>query len=87
MTTPGATAAPPVLGTLAALYGLLLRSQVSVRRLLGVGALGALALALGLFARSDPVPRQAAVDVVSSYGLALLVPLATLWLGLSLIHI
>ena len=85
MTTATATARPAALGTLAALYGLLLRSQVSLRRLLGVGGLGALALVLGLFARSDPLERQAAVDVVSSYGLALLVPLATLWLGTSVV--
>ena len=85
MTAAGATVRQPALGTLSALYGLLLRSQVSVRRLLGVGGLGALALVLGLFARSNPLERQAAVDVVSSYGLALLVPLATLWLGTSVV--
>jgi ABC-2 type transport system permease protein len=36
-----------------------------------------------LFARLDDNSPQAAADVVSSYGLAILVPLATLWLGTS----
>jgi ABC-2 type transport system permease protein len=36
---------------------------------------------IGLFARADANPDQAAVDAVSSYGLGVLVPLAALWLG------
>jgi ABC-2 type transport system permease protein len=74
---------PGVLVPLFAFYRLLLRGQISVPRLLGLGALGALSLVLGAFARSDADPAQAAADVVSSYGLALLVPLAALWLGTS----
>ena len=68
-------------GSLVALYRLLLRTQVSLPRLLGIGALGALSVLLGLFAGSDADPTQAAADVVSSYGLAILIPLATLWFG------
>jgi hypothetical protein len=86
MTAAAATTARPGLGTFAALYGLLLRMQFSIRRLLGIGGLGGLAVLLGLFARSSPNSAEAAAaDVVSSYGLALLVPLATLWLGTSAI--
>jgi ABC-2 type transport system permease protein len=77
------TARPATLTTFVALYRLLMRSQVTVARLVGIGALGALALLLGVFARADDNPAQAAADVVSSYGLAVLVPLATLWLGTS----
>jgi ABC-2 type transport system permease protein len=76
---------PGALVTLAALYRLLLRSQITAPRLLGIGALGALSVLLGLFARSDENAPQAAADAVSSYGLAILVPLATLWFGTSAI--
>ena len=54
-------------------------------RLLGIAALGALSLLLGLFARLDDNSAQAAVDAVSTYGLGILVPFATLWLGTSAI--
>jgi ABC-2 type transport system permease protein len=74
---------PRTLVSLAALYRLLLRTQISLPRLLGIGALGALAIVLGLLARQDANADQAAVDVVTSYGLGLFVPLTTLWLGAS----
>jgi ABC-2 type transport system permease protein len=64
---------------------LLLRTQLTLKRLLGIGALSALSLVLGLFARSDANPDQAAADAVSSFGLGLLVPVAALWLGTSAI--
>ena len=76
-------ARPGALTSFVALYRLLIRTQVTLARLLGIGALGALALLLGLFARADDNSAQAAADVVSSYGLAVLVPLAALWLGAS----
>jgi ABC-2 type transport system permease protein len=72
-------------GTLVALYRLLLRTQVTVQRLLGITGLGLLAVLLGVFAREDDNPAQAAADLVSSYGLGILVPFATLWLGTSAI--
>ncbi len=78
-----ATGRPGALVSLLALYRLLLRTQISVPRLLGIGGLGALAIVIGAFARSDPNPSQAAADAISSYGLGLLVPLAALWLGTS----
>lgn len=65
----------------AALYGLILRTQVSVARLLGIAALGGLAVLLGVLARWDDAPVEAAADVVASYGLGIAVPLAALWLG------
>ena len=40
---------------------------------------------IGLFARLDDDSAQAAADAVSAYGLGILVPLATLWLGTSAI--
>jgi ABC-2 type transport system permease protein len=80
-----APARPRTLVSLWALYRVLLRTQISVQRLLGIGALGALALLIGAFARSDDDPAQAAADALSSYGLGLLVPLAALWLGSSAI--
>jgi ABC-2 type transport system permease protein len=81
MSTLDASARPGTWTVLAALYRLVLRTQVTVGRLLGIAALGALSVALGAFARSDDDAAQAAADAVGSYGLALLVPLATLWLG------
>jgi ABC-2 type transport system permease protein len=68
---------------LATLYRLFLRTQFSVKRLLGIGALGAISILLGLFALSDVDPSQAAADGISGYGLGVLVPLASLWLGAS----
>jgi ABC-2 type transport system permease protein len=82
MSTATATATRPgALSSLGALYGLLIRTQVTLTRLLGIGALGALAVLIGFFARFDDNASQAAADAISSYGLALLVPLASLWLG------
>lgn len=78
-------ARPRTLASLLAFYRLLLKSQISVQRLLGIGALGALALVIGAFARADANRSQAAADFVSAYGLGLLVPLAALWLGSSTI--
>jgi ABC-2 type transport system permease protein len=80
-----ATTRPRARTTVGALYRLLLRTQISVPRLLGIGALSALSILLGLFARSDSDPTQAAADAVTSYGFGLLVPLAALWLGTSVV--
>lgn len=79
------SARPSTLSSLLALYRLLLRTQITIPRLLGIGALGALSILIGLFARLDDNSAQAAVDHVSVYGLGILVPFATLWLGTSAI--
>ena len=81
----GSPASPGTLVSLVALYRLLLRTQITLARLLGIGALGALSILLGVFSRLDDNPAQAAADAVSGYGLGILVPLATLWLGTSVI--
>ena len=65
----------------AALYSLVLRTQVTIPRLLGIMALGGLSVVLGSFARWGDEPVQAAADVVASYGLGIVVPLAALWFG------
>ena len=87
MTTSGAAPAvqapPGTLATLAALYRLLLRTQITLARLLGIGALGGLAVVIGLIARWDDDPTQAAADAITGYGLGILVPVAALWLGAS----
>jgi ABC-2 type transport system permease protein len=89
MSTAAAAAAvsarPGTLVSLLALYRLLLRAQITVPRLLGIAALGALSIVIALFARWDDNPAQAVADSVSSYGLGFLVPLATVWLGSSAI--
>jgi ABC-2 type transport system permease protein len=72
-------------GTFVALYRLLLRTQVTVPRLLGIAGLSALSILIGLFARWDDNSAQAAADHISGYGLGILVPLATLWFGSSAI--
>jgi len=84
-TTAAVSERPGTFSTLVAFYRLLIRTQITVPRLLGIAGLGALAVLIGLFARWDDNPAQAAADSVSSYGLALLVPLAALWLGTSAI--
>jgi ABC-2 type transport system permease protein len=80
-----AEARPRSLDSFVALYKLLLRTQVTVPRLLGIAGLGGLAVLIGLFARWDDNPAQAAADAVASFGLGILVPLATLWLGTSVV--
>jgi ABC-2 type transport system permease protein len=82
---PAVRSRPRAGAALAALYSLLLRTQVTVPRLLGVGALGGLAVLLGVFARWDDSPTQAAADIVAAYGLGIVVPLAALWFGTSAI--
>jgi ABC-2 type transport system permease protein len=81
--TPAAPTRPSTLVSLTAFYRLLIRTQITVPRLLGIAGLGALAVLIGVFARWDADPDQAAADAVASYGLGILVPLATLWLGSS----
>jgi ABC-2 type transport system permease protein len=81
----GSRPVPSRPGTLVALYRLLLRTQITVTRLLGIGALSALSILIGVFARFDDNPAQAAADAVSGYGLGVLVPLAALWFGTSAI--
>jgi ABC-2 type transport system permease protein len=81
----GSRPVPSRSGTLVALYRLLLRTQITVTRLLGIGALSALSILIGVFASFDDNPAQAAVDAVSGYGLGVLVPLAALWFGTSAI--
>jgi hypothetical protein len=80
-----APARPDTLVSLLALFRLLLRTQITVFRLLGIGALSSLSILLGLFARLDDNSAQAAADHVSAFGLGILVPLATLWFGTSAI--
>ena len=81
----GSRPVPSRSGALLALYGLLLRTQITVTRLLGIGALSALSILIGVFAGFDDNPAQAAADAVSGYGLGVLVPLAALWFGTSAI--
>jgi ABC-2 type transport system permease protein len=81
----GSRPVPSRPGTLVALYRLLLRTQITVPRLLGIGALSALSILIGVFARLDDNPAQAAADAVSGFGLGVLVPLAALWFGTSAI--
>jgi hypothetical protein len=78
-------ARPDTLVSLVALYRLLLRTQITVLRLLGIGALSSLSILLGLFARLDDNSAQVAADHVAAFGLGILVPLATLWFGTSAI--
>ena len=79
------TAAPGALSTLATVYRLLLRTQLSLARVLGIGTLGALSVLLGFLAGLDASPEQAFADVTSVYALGLALPLATLWLGTSVL--
>jgi ABC-2 type transport system permease protein len=88
MSIAEAVSGPARAGTLVSfltLYRLLLRMQITVARLLGIAGLGALSILIGFFARWDNNSAQAAADAVSSYGLGILVPFATLWLGTSAI--
>ena len=83
--SPSLSLRPGTLASLGALYRLLLRTQLTIARVLGIAALGGLSVVLGVFSRWDSDPGQAAADAISSYGLALVIPLAALWLGTSAI--
>ena len=83
--SPSLSLRPGTLASLGALYRLLLRTQLTIARVLGIAALGGLSVVLGVFSRWDSDSGQAAVDAISSYGLALVIPLAALWLGTSAI--
>ncbi len=85
MTVIAAARRPPASASLVTLYRLLLRTQITVPRLLGIGALGGLAVLLGAFSRADDQPADAVADVIATYGLGVLLPLATLWLGTSVV--
>lgn len=63
-----------------ALYRMFLRAQVTAGRLIGLGALGLLAVLLGLAigASEGARPLDDGIDLVSSYGLSLFVPVTTL---------
>ena len=66
-----------------ALYRLLLRLQVTPLRLVGILALGSLAVVLGALARGDDDPLRATTEVALGYGLGIVLPLATVWLATS----
>jgi hypothetical protein len=83
MSTAESTAAPRALASLEIFWRLLLRTQITIPRLLGITALGSIAVLIGFLARWDDNPPQAAADTVAGYGLGVLVPLAALWLGTS----
>jgi ABC-2 type transport system permease protein len=67
----------------AALYRLLLRLQVTPLRVVGIVALGSLAVLLGALARGDDDPVRATTEVALGYGLGIVLPLATVWLATS----
>ena len=82
-TSPTAASAerPRTGASLSALYRLLLRTQITVPRLLGIAGLGALSIVLGALARWNDDPAQAASETAATFGLGIVVPLAALWLG------
>lgn len=69
--------------TFAALYVLLLRMQVTPLRIVGIAALGAVAVALALATRTSDDPLRSTTEVALGYGLSFVLPLATLWLATS----
>lgn len=72
---------PRTATSLGALYRLLLRTQVTIPRLAGIVGLSALSVVLGALALWDDEPLQTLAEGITVYGLTLLVPLTTLWLG------
>jgi ABC-2 type transport system permease protein len=77
--------APRTATTLAAYYRLLLKTQLSLARVLGIGVLGAVSILFGVLTRFDADPAQASADAVGAYGLGLALALAALWLGTSVL--
>jgi len=81
--THTASLGSPGRSSFAALYRLLLRLQVTPLRLVGIAALGSLAILLGLLARGDEDALRATTEVALGYGLGIVLPLATVWLATS----
>lgn len=82
MTAPRPVARPPVrsFSALPAVYRLLLTSQVTITRLIALGALGLAAIAVGFaIGQSDPSePLRTGVAFVNTFGLSVTVPVTSL---------
>lgn len=83
MPTTEAVRLGPVGSALGPLFRLLLRLQVTPLRVLGISALGSLAVLLGVIARGDDDVLLATAEVVLGYGLGIVLPLAVAWLATS----
>jgi hypothetical protein len=74
---------PALLATLRELYVIVLRMQLTPLRVLGVAALGATGMLLGLVTGRDRDPLEATVELVAAYGMTVAIPLCVLWLATS----
>ena len=74
---------PATLRTLRQLYAIVLRMQLTPLRLLGIGALGGIALLLGVLTGRDDDPVRATADLAAGYGITVAIPLCILWLATS----
>jgi hypothetical protein len=74
---------PATLETLRQLTAIVARMQLTPLRILGVAALGALAILLGLLTGQDADPVEATADMASAYGLTVAIPLCVLWVATS----
>ena len=83
VTVPVATDTGSRSSSFVALYRLVLRLQVTPMRVVGILALGSLAVLLGALSRSDDDPLRATTEVALGYGLGIVLPLATAWLATS----
>ena len=74
---------PATLTTLSQLYTIVLRMQLTPLRLLGIGALGGIALLLGVLTGRNDDPVRATADLAAGYGITVAIPLCILWLATS----
>jgi ABC-2 type transport system permease protein len=74
---------PATLATLSQLYTIVLRMQLTPLRLLGIGALGGIALLLGVLTGRNDDPVRATADLAAGYGITVAIPLCILWLATS----
>ena len=82
-TTDNSRMRPRSLATLRQLYAIVLRMQLTPLRILGVAALGAIGILLGVLTGQDDDPVEATADVVAAYGIGVAIPLCALWLATS----
>jgi ABC-2 type transport system permease protein len=83
ITVPLATDTGSRSSSFVALYRLVLRLQVTPMRVVGIVALGSLAVLLGALSRGDANPLRATTEIALGYGLGIVLPLATAWLATS----
>lgn len=75
---------PSPVPAVASIYKMFLRGQLTRLRALGLLLLSVVAIILAFLARGDSAPVRTATEIMSEYGISVVVPVCTLWIASSL---